>query len=302
MSLRQPLLAFSLLALSTIALAAPGSATTLAAAGPAVTAVQSPAWLEREGQRRPLVPGDVLGNRDQVLTGNGARVLIQLPEGSAVKLGENAQLKLNALGTRPGGVYTAALDVLQGAFRFTTDLFQKRLAHRAVNIRAATLTAGIRGTDLWGKSDGEKDLICLLEGHVVVTHPQGEAMELTEPLAFASALRDQPPQPVAKADAAQVEKWSSETELQPGQGVLRRDGAWGVNFPALGSQAEALALYDRLRTAGYPARVRVTAGSQGEEGYAYRLRVGGWVSRSEAMAVATRLGGLLEMAPGSVSR
>ena len=299
MSLRRPLLAFSLLVVSCAVLAAP---MPPAVAGPAVTAVQSPAWLEREGQRRPLVPGEVLGNRDQVLTGNGARVLIQLPEGSAVKLGENAQLKLNALGTRPGGVYTAALDVLQGAFRFTTGLFQKRFEHRAVNIRATTLTAGIRGTDLWGKSDGEKDLICLLEGHVVVTHPQGEAMELAEPLAFASALRDQAPQPVTRADAAEVEKWSMETELQPGQGVLRRDGMWGINFPAVASQAEALHLYDRLRVAGYPARVRVTADSQGEEGYAYRLRVGGWASRTEAAAVAARLGALLEMAPGSVSR
>ena len=278
-----------------------------AVAGPAsrqavVEAVQAPAWLERGGERRPLVPGQALANRDRIVTGSGSRVLIQLPEGSGVKLGENAQLHLNAIGQRPGGVYTAALDVLRGAFRFTTGLFPQRLTGRAINVRAATLTAGIRGTDLWGKSDGEKDLICLLEGHVVVTHPQGEAMELTEPLAFASALRDQPPQPVTRADAAQVEQWSRETELQPGQGVLRRDGAWGVNFPALGSQAEALALYDRLRTAGYPARVRVTADNQGEEGYAYRLRVGGWASRSEAMAVATRLGGLLEMAPGSVSR
>lgn len=278
-----------------------------AVAGPAsrqavVEAVQAPAWLERSGERRPLVPGQALANRDRIVTGSGSRVLIQLPEGSGVKLGENAQLHLNAIGQRPGGVYTAALDVLRGAFRFTTGLFPQRLTGRAINVRAATLTAGIRGTDLWGKSAEDKDLICLLEGHIVVTHPLGEPMALSEPLAFASALRDQAPRAVASVEAEQVEKWAAETEIQAGAGVLRRGGAWGVNLPPVATQAEALALYDQLREAGYPARIRPRHDGAGEEGYVYVLRVGGFAGREEARQMAGRLTAELGVAPGAVSR
>jgi hypothetical protein len=260
-----------------------------------VEAVQAPAWLERGGERRPLLPGQSLGNRDKVFTGDGGRLLLQLPEGSAVKLGENAQMNLNALGRRDGGVYTAALDVLQGAFRFTTDIFRKTLQHRAINIRAATLTAGVRGTDLWGKSDAEKDLICLLEGRIVVTHPQGEAVELAQPLAFAAAPHGQAPAPVSQADPEQVQRWAEETEIQPGHGVLRQGGKWSVVLPPVATQAEALERYDQVRGAGFPARIRVKADGGGEEGYVYGLRVSGFADRAEAMAGSRRLAAELEL-------
>lgn len=272
---------------------------------PLVEAVQVPAWLERDGHRQPLVPGQSLGNRDRVLTGSGARVLIRLPEGSAVKLGENAQFHLNALGQRSGGVYTAALDVLKGAFRFTTGLFPSRLQHRAVNIRVATLTAGVRGTDLWGKSNEEKDLLCLIEGNILVTHPQGEPLILDQPLSFAVAPHGEAPQPVGTVDWEQIGRWMVETEVAPGRGVLQRGGRWGVLLAPVAGQAEALALYDRLREAGYPARIqprREKVGESGEEGYVYGLRVGGFAGEGEARAAAARLAEELAVSVRGVSR
>lgn len=297
MRLLRPLLLSSLILLSGNAAQAATAAT--------VEAVQVPAWLERNGERRPLAPGQVLANRDRVVTGAGARVLIQLPESSAVKLGENAQVNLNAMGRREGGVYTAALDVLQGAFRFTTGVFQKTLQRRAVNIRAATLTAGVRGTDLWGKADGEKDLICLLEGRIVVTHPLGEAVELAEPYSFASALKGQAPAPVAPVAPEEVQQWAEETEIQAAGSVLRRQGPWSVTLATVATQAEALELYDQVRTAGYPARIRPRAeGSEGggEAGYRYAVRVRGFASQDGARSAAARLAAELGLAPGQVGR
>jgi hypothetical protein len=46
-------------------------------------------------------------------------------------------------------VFRAALTVLAGAFRFTTDALDNR--KRDVAVKAKLVTAGIRGTDLWGK-------------------------------------------------------------------------------------------------------------------------------------------------------
>ena len=169
-----------------------------------VDGVQMPAWVERNGVRQALEPGMPLRNRDRVLTGADARVLIQLAEGSAVKLGENAQLDLNALGRREGGVFTAALDVAKGAFRFTTGVFARTHRQRAVNVRIATITAGIRGTDLWGSSDAERDLVCLLEGRITVMHPEDSARLLSEPLSVYAAAKVQPPQGIDQVDTAQA--------------------------------------------------------------------------------------------------
>ena len=167
-----------------------------------VDVVQSPAWVERGEQRLPLVAGQLLKDRDRVVTGSEARVLLRLSEGSAVKLGENASLRMDALGEREGGVFTAAFDVARGAFRFTTGIFNRVQSRRAVNVRIATVTAGIRGTDLWGSSDAERDLICLIEGRITVTHPEVEPVLMDEPLSFYVAPKGQAAKPGSAVDAA----------------------------------------------------------------------------------------------------
>lgn len=265
-----------------------------------VDTVQMPAWVERKGVRQPLVPGQSLQNHDRVITGADARVLIQLAEGSAVKLGENAQLDLNALGYRENRVFTAALDVTQGAFRFTTGIFSKLQKKRAVNVRIATITAGIRGTDLWGSSDSERDLVCLLEGRITVLHPEAEAREMSEPLSFYVAPKGFAPQPISTVDAAQVSQWAQQTEVQAGSGYARRGGQWKLVLATLDGEAEALALYDRARAAGVAVRIKPVAGEGG--GYRYAIRVMQLPSQAEAVMLAEKLGHALALAAPRVTR
>src|SRR6266702_3546563 len=130
-----------------------------------VEAVQYPAWLERGGHSVPLTPGTALRPQDRLRTGANARVQMRLGEGSAVKLGENAQFVFDRSDDR--GIFRATLSVLSGAFRFTTDALRKA-QKRDIAIKVKNVTAGIRGTDVWGKSTGERDLVCLLEGKVSV--------------------------------------------------------------------------------------------------------------------------------------
>ena len=289
---RRCLLAACLLA-SAVSMAAEAAAYAV------VDQVQMPAWLERNGVRQPLAPGKILQNRDRVITGGEARAVIQLAEGSAVKLGENAQLDLNALGQREKRVFTAALDVAQGAFRFTTGIFSKTKHHRAVNVRIATITAGIRGTDLWGSSDAERDLVCLLEGRISIFHPLDEARELSEPLSFYVVPKGGAPKPVDKVAPDQLATWAAQTEVQSGSGYARRGGKWKVDLATADSEAEALALYDRARAAGYSVRIRPHAV---EGGYRYTLRVMQLPSKAEAEALAIKLAGKLELAAPKVTR
>lgn len=277
MSYRFLLAAVAISGLASQALAAPYAV---------VDAVQSPAWLERDGQRSPLVPGMALSNRDRIETGANARAIVQLADGSAVKVGEKAMVSLNALGRRDGGVFTAAIDVATGAFRLTTDALRKLQGKRAINVRVGAVTAGIRGTDIWGRSEEERDFVCLLEGHIVVTHASGQAAELTEPLQYFGAERNFDPGPVAKVTQEQANKWAAMTDPQPGFGTVRQGGKWGVLLASTETSEDALALYDRFRSAG--VHVRVLPQKSGE-GMRYELLAGPVADENQAAYLANRL-------------
>jgi hypothetical protein len=250
-----------------------------------VDAVQAPAWVERGERRIPLTPGMQLENRDRVLTGSGARAIVQLADGSAVKLGENVTVAVNAMKQDPKAGFSAALDVAKGAFRLTTDIFRKFQTQRAINVRTGTVTIGIRGTDLWGRSNDEKDFVCLIEGKISVSHPHGEPTELNEPLQFYGADKGQAPGPVASVDKAQLALWALETELQDRAGKQQAGGQWYLNFGRY-EKDDVLALHDQLSVAGYAGRIKPVRVAGG---YRYDLRLDQLVSEGEAQALSNRL-------------
>lgn len=178
---------------------------TWAAPQAVVDAVQAPAWLEREGRSEPLAAGMEVRSRDRIRTGGESRVYLRLADGSTVKVGEGAVLNLERLGPKERGFFAAALDVAKGAFRFTTDKLA-RPVRRDVTIRVATVTAGIRGTDIWGRTEPERDFVCLLEGSISVSHKGGDAREMSEPMTFYLAPRNLPPQGIAPVDPAAYER------------------------------------------------------------------------------------------------
>lgn len=258
----------------------------LAASYAVVEAVQSPAWLERDGQRSPLVAGMTLGNRDRIETGPNARAIVQLADGSAVKVGEKAMVSLNALGRRDNNVFTAVVDVATGAFRLTTNALRKLQSQRAINVRVGTVTAGIRGTDIWGRSDEDSDFVCLLEGRIVVTHTSGQSAELSEPLQYFGAERKFDIPAVASVSREQADKWAAMTDPQPGFGIVRQGGKWGVLLASVNTSEDALVLYDRYREAG--VHVRILPRRSGED-TSYELLAGPAPDESQATYLANRL-------------
>lgn len=263
-----------------------------------VEGVQMPAWVERgTGLRVPLAPGMELRAGEQVRTGANARLLLKLAEGSRVKLGENGAFRIDEIRLDKAGVFTAALNVLEGAFRFTTDALMKN-RRRAVSVTVASVTAGIRGTDLWGKSDrDDRQIVCLIEGKIEV----GAAGE-------APVLMDQPRQfyqrnqgrtaPVGFVEAEKLAQWARETEIASGSGAARAGGKWKLTLLSAETQVTALSLYDQVRAHGYAARIHpVKAG----DGFVYEVRIVSLPSRSEAEALAGRLKGTMGIGEIKVS-
>ncbi|HZZ94158.1 MAG TPA: FecR family protein [Usitatibacter sp.] len=256
-----------------------------------VDAVQYPAWLDRGGYSVPLTPGTQLRASDMLRTGTHARVQLRLAEGSTVKLGENARFIVEKVEDR--GVFRSVMHVVYGAFRFTTGALGVGRS-REIDIRVRTITAGIRGTDVWGKSTDARDLVCLLDGRVSVRADEGEAVTLDKPRDFYQRAREGAPQ-AGRVDEKQVREWSRETEIEGGGPAARLGGTWVVVASKFYERNKALALSRELRLRGYPAEVVAEAGVQ-------RVEVRGLAGEDAARALMASIREVPGVAIPSISR
>ena len=95
------------------------------AASADVQAVQYPAWLERNGQKTPLSPGDGLRGGDIVLGGDDSRILLGMADGAQIKLGGNSRFTIEKLSiqTRAGNTTVdAGFKLAEGFFRLGRSL------------------------------------------------------------------------------------------------------------------------------------------------------------------------------------
>ena len=267
-----------------------------------VEAVQMPAWVEHTGgARAPLAIGMRLSNSDRIYTGPGSRALLRLLDGSEIKLGENGILALADLGTHKNqlhDVVTASLDVVKGAFRFTTRALSKLRVQRDIKVRVVTITAGILGTDLWGKAADARDVVCLIEGDITVLRG-AEAFAMNEPMSFYIAPRGQPGEAVAKVTQQQLNEWAAETDIASGKGAIRKGGKWRAYLAEVSTQDEALKIYDALRAAGYAAEISPL---KTDEAMAFRVRISNLMSKAEAELLGTTLKGRFGITEARVSQ
>jgi hypothetical protein len=257
-----------------------------AAPAAVVETVLMPAWLYRDAGYSPLQPGMALQSGDTVLSGSRARVQLRLEEGSTVKLGEYARFELDSLAapTPADEAFRGALSVVKGAFRLTTSPFMKH-RKREISVRIATITVGIRGTDIWGKVNPERDLLALLEGNIEVAHDSGAKFTMQEPLTYVSAPRNAALQPIQRIAEDQLKVWAAETEPQPGSGLSQTDGAWKVRMGAYRAKAAALRAQGFYRKQGYAVDLEKMRRGP----HAYRLMIHHLTSHEDAEALAAGL-------------
>ncbi|HUL92889.1 MAG TPA: FecR domain-containing protein [Burkholderiales bacterium] len=267
--------------------AAQSGARSRAAPPATVESLQLSASVERGRQIVPLTPGFALREGDRVNTGARSRLILKLADGSTIKLGERGSLFFDRAQVREDGIFDAALFVAEGAFRFTTAALDRLRGKREVSIAVNNVTAGIRGTDLWGKSTPESDIVCLIEGSVEVTPPGEKPFTLDQPLSF-YALEGNVSKPVATVLADKFKEWAAETEQEPGNGVASRRGRWKISIASIKKSGEALDAYDALRKAGYAAEI--VPAKAGDE-RTYSVRLSGFESEKDAKSAVEALKG-----------
>lgn len=252
-----------------------------------VEGLQVPAWVQWKDITLPVMVGMELKPGDRLSTGTSGRLLLRLEEGSLVKLGENANFTIASWSPPPKKqeVFKGFLKVLRGAFRFTTTALSKR-HRREIDVQVASAVAGIRGTDIWGKATPTRDIVLLIEGRVTVTRGEDKPVILDKPLTFYEAPKYKPALPVAKVDPEQLKKWAAETELTPGQGILRSDGRWVVSLASVRNRTAITDVLQTLNKDGYPAEIE-TVNLDGE--IWHRLVIKGVSSKREAASLIARM-------------
>jgi hypothetical protein len=258
----------------------PAAAQTQSRPAPigSVESVQLSASVERGKQVFPLAPGMELKEGDRANTGARSRLMLKLAEGSTVKLGEKASLFFDKAQTRDDGVFEAALFVAEGAFRFTTGALGRLTGKRDVTIAVNNVTAGIRGTDLWGKSTQESDIVCLIEGSIEVTPPGEKPFTLDQRYSFYT-LEGNLSKPVETVPADKMSAWAAETEQESGQGVATRGGKWKISAAGFRKSGDALEAYNALRRAGYAAEFFP---EKSGEARSYTVRLSNFASEKDA--------------------
>ena len=253
-----------------------------------IEAVQLPAWVERHGQRRPAQPGIALRNSDKAVTAAQARMLLRLPDRSEVKLGEATELVIEDMSiVRPGVAQpqqiNSSLRLVTGVFRYATDLASKLAGDtRRLDLKLATATVGIRGTDFWSMTDAEHDAVCVFEGKVAVQRDIQPEIDLEKPGAFWVTYTGQPEKPAGQATPDQLVKFIGQAELSPGSGVLIQGGRWRAVLGLLPNAARASDLRETLATQGYPAEVMPKDGK-------FEVRINQFATEQDARAVVQRL-------------
>lgn len=263
-----------------------------------IEAVQLPAQIERQGQRRAAEPGALLREGDKAITAAGSRMLLRMSDRSTVRLGEATEFLVQTLQRSPqdgASQISAGFKLITGVFRYATDYSSKVVGNKTdLKLDLATATVGIRGTDFWAMSDADHDAVCVFEGHVAVERGASAVADLQKPGAFWVTFTGKPEAPAGQATPDQLAKFIGQAEMRPGQGVLLQGGEWRLVAAANATGPQANELRDRLQAAGYPARV---AG----QGKGFEVRINQFASEQDARSVLAKLAPL-GVTQGSVVR
>lgn len=131
--------------------------------------VQGPCSGIVEGSAEDLAAGAAVYLDEKITTGADARLAVTFADGTALTIGEKANITLDQFVYAPGGEDKFHATVI-GAFRFISGSPDPS---REASITTTVATIGIRGTDFWGGPIDNAAGVVLLAGALTVTTAGG---------------------------------------------------------------------------------------------------------------------------------
>lgn len=172
-----------------------------------VAKVQNTVELIRANKTTVLKVGDILKAGDVVKTGEDARLQIRISDKSLIQLSEKAEVQVEKLLIEPikqeSTVFSSILNVSKGALRFISSKPDK---HDVKVHVSNTITAGLRGTDVYFEVEEDRDFVCLISGEVEVS-AKGVTAILNKPRQFFVVPKGKDPLPVSFLEESKFNKW-----------------------------------------------------------------------------------------------
>ncbi len=179
-------------------------------AEPALSRLQGSVKVLRDHRYLNASYGMKLQKGDVIYTGRRGKVYINFPDNSRVKLGSKARFQVQNWENEQG-IFTSALNIFQGAFRYTAGLIRGYTA-RKTTVTTKTAVIGVRGTDFWGRVEEDKTFFLLLEGEVSLTPTHGEKIIYNQAL-YAVNIKDTSISSPQNLDMKTIAPLAAETEI-----------------------------------------------------------------------------------------
>lgn len=134
-----------------------------AAVGEVMQVKGDAARFDASGVAQRLAKGDAVYVGDRVETRSRSTVTLRFQDDTSFSLGPDSAFNVNEFKYARTDTDSVVMEVLRGAFRFTTGLIAKTRS-RSMQVRTGVVaTIGIRGTTVGGEVIGESATIVLLD-------------------------------------------------------------------------------------------------------------------------------------------
>lgn len=121
---------------------------------------------KKEGKQvwEPIKSNTTLQEGDEILTLEKAYVVVKFPDGSMTKISENTQVLFERLRQSKDGRILVSIVIKKGG---TYNVVQKMVAGSSFEVKAGSVTAGVRGTKFELSTMDEKPVLKVWEGQVL---------------------------------------------------------------------------------------------------------------------------------------
>ena len=201
-----------------------------------VTGLRGSAALEHAGSRSALIAGTALSAGDMITTNAGARVKLRFADGSEVRLGENAALRIEAIKVdAAAGTRNILLSLPMGLLRAAAAKLSKS-AGSSFEIHTGVGYSAVRGTHWIVSAKKAETRVYVQEGRVAVgaDFESSQVPKMVEPNRWVSVTRKAGIGAVQDVPAGSLDGLIEQTEASLAPGDDDAESVTETAFGALG--------------------------------------------------------------------